>query len=133
MVVNSKRADKDLSFLRIKIAIGNFLDDPDKLHKALLSTVVDQAERLETLETTLESVLIAAFDNYDPIVAQLSEVRQEIARMRTDRSTVLADRDGLWCRALATVDWGVNDGLGFMQAVLAKFNELRLKDDRPSR
>ncbi len=128
MVVDSEQADKDLSFLRIKIATERFMDDPDRLHKTLLSVVVDHADRLETLELALA----VAYDNYDPIVAQLSEVRREIGRMQTAQKTKLADRDGLWCRALATVDWGVNDGLGFVQAVLARFNELRLKDDRPS-
>ncbi len=113
--------------------------DPDfpsgsqaRLTEALLRTAVAQADRLETLETTLESALAVAYDNYDPIVAQLSEVRREIARMHADRSTVLADRDRLWCEALLLVDWGVNDGLKYVQAVLKRFDELHLKDDRPS-
>ncbi len=121
-----ERALRDEKLLRALVKNGYILSDPsfnmEGLFEALLLTAVDHADRLAALETTLEHALDAAYVNYDPVVAQLSEVRREIGRMQTNRSTELADRDRLWCEALLSVK---HDGLEYAQAVLAKFNELR--------
>ena len=90
-------------------------------------TIVGLAEltdRLTTLENTLEHALNAAYDNYDPIVAQLSELRREIAGMHGDRETELADRDRLWCEAIIIV-LGRTSDLSDISSVYKKFNELR--------
>ncbi len=135
-IQGDEQAHRSEMFLRTLVANGYVLGDPsfhtEGLLEALLLTVVDQANRLAVLETALEAALETAYRNYDPIVGQLSEVRREIARMRTERQTALADRDRLWCETLRTVDWGANDGPRYVQATLAKFAELCQKGDLPS-
>lgn len=134
MVINPvtpEQTSRSLSFLRALATNEYILGDPsfptDRLLEALLLTVVDQATRLASLETTVEGALNAAYVNYDPIVAQLSEVRREIVRMRADRVAEMADRDRLWCETLLrTLD--IRDA----QTVLAKFNKLRKPEGKKS-
>ncbi len=133
-----EQASRSEKFLRALTTNGYALGDPsfptDSLLEALLLTAVDQADRLAALERTLTDTLSTAYDNYDPIVAQLSEVRREIARMRTGCAAELADRDRLWCEALLSPAAGHGqEGLDYVQATLAAFAKLcEPKDREPS-
>ena len=55
----------------------------DDVLVAMLQSTVELADRLAELEARVDGALNAAYVNYDPLVNQLSELRRELAKVRS--------------------------------------------------
>jgi hypothetical protein len=113
--------DKNVAHIRNMLEQYTFSDNPrDGITKALWSSVILLADQQKVLKERLENALNAAYINYDPLVKQVSELRQAYAELVVPVEAAAA-RDRLWCEAVITA----THDLSVVSAVLKKFNELR--------